>query len=93
MSCSQGRYEDPDSGTSSFSMLLGRAQHLDHQYTVFGEVVEGLDVLAKLETLETKREGIFVMPKVPDYTTGKARVAEDDHSAGCRNAFRLSPLT
>ena len=45
-------------------MLLGRAAHLDQKYTVFGEVVEGFDVLAKLEQVETKREGIFVMPKV-----------------------------
>ena len=30
---------------------------------MFGRVVEGLDILAKLEQVETKREGIFVMPK------------------------------
>jgi cyclophilin family peptidyl-prolyl cis-trans isomerase len=28
---SMGRLNDPDSGGSSFSMLLGRAAHLDHQ--------------------------------------------------------------
>jgi predicted RecA/RadA family phage recombinase len=44
-------------------MLLGRAAHLDNQYTVFGEVLEGDGVLAALETVETTREGIFVMPK------------------------------
>lgn len=32
------------------------------QYTVFGEVTFGLDTLSKLETLETRKEGIFVMP-------------------------------
>lgn len=61
---SMGRMADPDSGGSSFSMLLGKAPHLDAQYTVFGRVLAGLDVLESLETVETTREGIFVMPKV-----------------------------
>jgi len=60
---SMGRTSDPDSGGSSFSMLLGRAAHLDNQYTVFGRVISGDDVLAKLEQVETRKEGIFVMPK------------------------------
>ncbi|KAI8466460.1 MAG: cyclophilin-like domain-containing protein [Monoraphidium minutum] len=60
---SMGRFDDPDSGTSSFSMLLGAAPHLDNQYTIFGQITSGMDVLRKLETLETRREGIFVMPK------------------------------
>lgn len=60
---SMGRMEDPDSGGSSFSMLLGRAAHLDNQYTIFGKVLEGDSVLTELEKAETKREGIFVMPK------------------------------
>jgi len=60
---SMGRMSDPDSGGSSFSMVLGRAAHLDTEYTVFGKVLSGEDVLAKLETVETKKSGIFVMPK------------------------------
>ena len=32
---SMGRYDDPNSGTSSFSMLLGNAAHLDMTYTIF----------------------------------------------------------
>ena len=31
-----GRHSDPDSGGSSFSILLGPAPHLDQQYTIFG---------------------------------------------------------
>ena len=31
---SMGRMEDPNSGTSSFSVLLGPAPHLDQQYTM-----------------------------------------------------------
>jgi Cyclophilin type peptidyl-prolyl cis-trans isomerase/CLD len=33
-----GRHEDPNSGGSSFSILYGRQQHLDMQYTIFGYV-------------------------------------------------------
>eukprot|EP00798_Chlamydomonas_sp_ICE-L_P031663 gene31663-6861_t len=34
---SMGRNDDPNSGTSSFSMLLGAAHHLDMKYTLFGK--------------------------------------------------------
>lgn len=35
---------------------LGGSPHLDNQYTVFGEVVSGLDVLAKIEKAETNAD-------------------------------------
>jgi len=60
---SMGKFEEPGSGTSSFSMLLGTAPSLDGKYTIFGRVVSGDQVLSRMEALETKREGIFVMPK------------------------------
>ncbi|XP_023524765.1 peptidyl-prolyl cis-trans isomerase CYP23 [Cucurbita pepo subsp. pepo] len=59
---SMGRYDDPDSAQSSFSMLLGDAPHLDGKYAIFGKVTKGDDTLKKLEELPTRREGIFVMP-------------------------------
>ncbi|XP_035842460.1 peptidyl-prolyl cis-trans isomerase CYP23 isoform X2 [Helianthus annuus] len=59
---SMGRYSDPDSAQSSFSMLLGDAPHLDHEYAIFGKVTKGDETLKKLEELPTRREGIFVMP-------------------------------
>ena len=58
-----GKFDEPDTGTSSFSMVLGNARFLDGKYTIFGRVVGGDHVLSKMETLETKREGIFVKPK------------------------------
>lgn len=59
---SMGRYEDPNSAQSSFSILLGDAPHLDGQYAIFGKVTKGDETLKKLEQLPTHREGIFVMP-------------------------------
>ena len=35
---SMARHSDPNSGGSSFSVLLGPAPHLDMQYSVFGWV-------------------------------------------------------
>ncbi|KAL2349277.1 hypothetical protein Fmac_003277 [Flemingia macrophylla] len=59
---SMGRYDDPDSGSSSFSILLGNAPHLDGKYAIFGKVTKGDETLTKLEQLPTRKEGIFVMP-------------------------------
>ncbi|KAK4741382.1 hypothetical protein SAY87_024970 [Trapa incisa] len=60
---SMGRYDDPDSAQSSFSILLGNAPHLDGKYAIFGKVTKGDETLKKLEELPTRREGIFVMPQ------------------------------
>lgn len=47
---SMARSSDPDSAGSQFYIVLSRqqAQHLDGQYTVFGQVIEGLDNVDKL---------------------------------------------
>lgn len=59
---SMGRYDDPNSAQSSFSILLGDAPHLDGKYAIFGRVTKGDETLKKLEQLPTRREGMFVMP-------------------------------
>lgn len=59
---SMGRFSDPNSAQSSFSILLGDAPHLDGQYAIFGKLTKGDDTLKRLEQLPTRREGIFVMP-------------------------------
>jgi cyclophilin family peptidyl-prolyl cis-trans isomerase len=42
------RAADPNSADSQFYIAFGPAPHLDGQYTVFGQVVEGLDVIRKI---------------------------------------------
>lgn len=59
---SMARYDDPNSGTSSFSILLGAAPHLDAKYAVFGRIVAGEEALAAMEAMPTKKDGMFVMP-------------------------------
>ena len=43
--------DDPASATSSFFIVLARNQGLDNQYTVFGRVIEGMDVVDKIGAL------------------------------------------
>jgi cyclophilin family peptidyl-prolyl cis-trans isomerase len=40
---------DKDSADSQFYFSLGTFPHLDHSYTVFGQVIEGMDVVRKLK--------------------------------------------
>jgi peptidylprolyl isomerase len=40
---------DRDSGDSQFYILLGAARFLDGSYTVFGRVIEGMDVVRSVE--------------------------------------------
>ncbi len=44
---SMARSQDPDSAGSQFFICLGRdhCQHLDGQYTAFGQVVEGMEAV------------------------------------------------
>jgi len=48
---SMARSADPDSAGSQFFLMLGDATHLDGQYSAFGKVVKGLDVLDKIEAV------------------------------------------
>ncbi len=45
---SMARSSDPDSAGSQFFICDGNASFLDHQYTAFGKLIKGEDVLAKI---------------------------------------------
>src|ERR1051326_6951055 len=45
---SMARSQDPDSAGSQFFICLGDAKFLDHNYTAFGRLVKGDDVLGKI---------------------------------------------
>lgn len=59
---SMARHDDPDSGTSSFSLLLGDAPHLDGEFTLFGKVVRGFDVMQEIGKLNYTVDGPFRLP-------------------------------
>ena len=53
---SMARLDDPASASTSFFIVTGTAPELDGQYTAFGVVVEGLDVVEVIEAEPTDGE-------------------------------------
>jgi cyclophilin family peptidyl-prolyl cis-trans isomerase len=70
---SMARSDDPDSAQTSFFLMLGDAPHLDGQYSAFGRVVGGDDVLAAFEKEEidgeTPRRRLEIIEAVIDPQT------------------------
>ena len=53
---SMARAQDPNSAGSQFFIVVADSNFLDGQYTVFGEVIEGMDVADKIVNVE--RDGM-----------------------------------
>jgi peptidyl-prolyl cis-trans isomerase B (cyclophilin B) len=49
---SMARSSDPDSAGSQFFICLANVSRLDHQYTTFGKIIKGDDVLGKIGDIE-----------------------------------------
>jgi len=49
---SMARSNDPDSAGSQFFICLANVSRLDHQYTTFGKIIKGDDVLGKIGDAE-----------------------------------------
>ena len=49
---SMARSSDPDSAGSQFFICLANVSRLDHQYTAFGKLIKGDDVLGKIGDIE-----------------------------------------
>lgn len=65
---SMARTSDPNSAGSQFFICLTRARtaSLDGKYTVFGRVIEGMEVLDKINALETVQlSPQMAVPKTP----------------------------
>ena len=54
--CSMARTNDPNSANSQFFICLDDARFLDRQYTVWGEVVEGMEHVDALPKGEPPRQ-------------------------------------
>lgn len=65
------RGPDPDSASSQFFITLAPAPHLNNQYTIFGEVVQGQDVVDKITPRDPDQN-----PTTPGDTIEKITIQE-----------------
>lgn len=54
--CSMARTSDPNSANSQFFIVFDDARFLDKQYTVWGEVTDGMELIDALPTGEPPRQ-------------------------------------
>jgi peptidylprolyl isomerase len=54
--CSMARSTDPHSGDSQFFICFDDARFLDRQYTVWGEVIEGMDAVDQIKRGEPVKD-------------------------------------
>ena len=59
---SMARADDPNSAQTSFFIVLRDATNLDTKYTIFGKVVDGFEVLSRME--QAPRNGETPMPRI-----------------------------
>src|SRR3954451_7177390 len=47
--CGMARTSNPDSGNSQFYIMFAPAPHLDGQYTIWGQVVQGMELVDQIK--------------------------------------------
>jgi peptidylprolyl isomerase len=56
------RSNDPNSGDSQFFIMFAPAPHLDGQYTVWGRVIEGIEIVDKIKRGDPRQNGTVSSP-------------------------------
>ena len=61
---SMARSQDPNSANSQFFICFKAAPFLDRQYTVFGKVIEGMDIVDKIKRGDENNNGSVSEPDI-----------------------------
>lgn len=59
---SMARTSNPNSANSQFFIVTDDSPHLDGQYTVFGEVIDGMDAVDQIKKGSARNNGIVTDP-------------------------------
>ncbi len=81
---SMARSKSPDSGGSQFFLCVADTPHLDGKYTIFGQVVMGLDVLDVIVAAERNARDNPLTPiriKKAEVFTGVAQLSDEERTA------------
>jgi len=60
--CSMARAQHPDSADSQFFIMFEKAASLDNQYTIWGEVVEGMEYVDQIKKGNSLANGVVKDP-------------------------------
>ena len=71
------RAQDPDSAGSQFFICVADSSFLDRQYTAFGRLVAGDDVLERIATAPVTRDGRENSKPVKPVRVNSAAVIEE----------------
>ncbi|MGE4281799.1 MAG: peptidylprolyl isomerase [Magnetospirillum sp.] len=55
--CSMARAANPNSADSQFFIMFAKAPHLDNQYSIWGQVTEGMDLVDNIKKGSAARNG------------------------------------
>ena len=61
---SMARAANPNSANSQFFIMLAKSPHLDGEYTAFGKVIDGIDVLDKIKRGNSASNGTVTDPSI-----------------------------
>ncbi len=78
------RAQDPNSATCQFYICLADLPSLDNNYTIFGQTVEGMDVVNKIGEVKTDRreKPLTAVRMIRVYEEGKERPVVKPDSTG-----------
>ena len=62
-SASMARAMNPNSAGSQFFIMVEKAPHLDGEYAAFGKVVEGIEVVDEIASVETDYNDMPLKPQ------------------------------